>query len=95
MQCPRCTRFDFRTPEELLAHQTASEACDFIPLTRVKRIKWISGEQRLLLQSEVAKQLRGRPDEEKWKFAYGRLFPDVSPENIPSPCKCFGSENRL
>jgi hypothetical protein len=47
----------------------------------------MSDDQRLALQSEVAKELRGRPDEEKWKFAYKKLFPDVSPDDIPSPCE--------
>lgn len=57
----------------------------------MKRIKWISDDQRLALQSEVAKELRGRSDANKWTFAYERLFPDVSPDNIPSPCKYLGS----
>lgn len=87
MQCPRCTRTDFRTAEELLMHQIASEACIYVPLTQAKRIKWVGEEQRLALQSDIAKELRGRSDEEKWKFAYGRLFPNISPENISSPCK--------
>jgi len=93
MQCPRCTRTDFRTAEELLIHQTASEACIYIPLTQIKRIKWIGDEQRLALQSDIAKELRGCSDEEKWKFAYRGLFPDISPDNVPSPCKYLGSRS--
>lgn len=87
VQCPRCTRTDFRTPVELLAHQTTPEACIWVPLSQAKRIKWISDDQRLSLQSEISKELRGRSDEEKWNYAFKKLFPDVSPDDIPSPCK--------
>jgi hypothetical protein len=90
LQCPRCTRSNFWTPQDLLAHQTALEACMLVPLTQVKRMKWISDNHRLALQTEIAKELRGRSGEEKWKFAYARLFPDVSMSEIPSPCKYLG-----
>lgn len=59
----------------------------------MKRIKWIGDEQRLALQTDVAKKLRGRSDEAKWKFTYTRLFPEISPDNVPSPCKYFSSRS--
>jgi len=64
----------------------ASEPCISVSPT-VKRIQWLSDDRRKALRSEVARELRGRSDEEKWRFTYRRLFPDVSLDNIPSPCK--------
>ncbi|KAH0172860.1 hypothetical protein KCU67_g1544, partial [Aureobasidium melanogenum] len=85
LQCPRCTCTSFRSPEELQAHQTASEPCNLVPLDAVKRIQWMTHDKRIALQSAISRRLRGCTDEEKWKFAYRWLFPDTNPNETPCP----------
>jgi hypothetical protein len=93
VQCPRCTRTDFRTPEDLLEHQAAAEPCTSVDLTAVKRIKWLSHDERVALQTTVNRQsadlrrLGACAEEDRWKIAYRWLFPDT--DNIPCPCEYF------
>ncbi|KAG9764078.1 hypothetical protein KCU73_g1121, partial [Aureobasidium melanogenum] len=83
LQCPRCARMDFGSSGELQAHQIAPEPCSPVPLTAVKRVRWITHGERTALQSAVNQHLRGGADEEKWKFAYRRLFPET--DHTPCP----------
>ncbi|KAH0334902.1 hypothetical protein KCU81_g9281, partial [Aureobasidium melanogenum] len=83
LQCPRCARMGFGSPGELQAHQIAPEPCSPVPLTAVKRIRWMTHDERTALQSAVNQRLRGGTDEEKWRFAYRRLFPETG--HTPCP----------
>ncbi|KAG9661258.1 hypothetical protein KCU95_g131, partial [Aureobasidium melanogenum] len=63
----------------------APESCTLVPLNTVKRIQWMPHDKRIALQSAINRQLRGRTDEEKWRYAYRWLFPDTNPDETPSP----------
>jgi hypothetical protein len=103
LQCPRCTRTDFRNAEELQAHQTAPEPCNLVSPIAVKRIKWISDDARVALQRRVNQEsaglrnLRDCTEKDRWGFAYRWLFPPTTPEDTPCPCKYsrIGPNSRL
>jgi hypothetical protein len=93
LQCPRCTRTDFRNTAELQAHQTAPEPCNLVPLTAVRRIKWLSDGERVALQEAVKQESKGLrrlgdcTEKDRWGFAYRWLFPLTTLDDTPCPCK--------
>jgi hypothetical protein len=95
LQCPRCTRTDFWNSTELQAHQTAPEPCNLVSLTDVKRIRWISDDERVALQKAVRQESRnlgGCTEKDRWGFAYRWLFPPTTLDDTPCPCKCSGTQ---
>jgi hypothetical protein len=97
LQCPRCTRTDFRNTAELQAHQTAPDSCNLVPLTAVRRIKWLSDGERVALQEAVNQESKGLrrlgdcTEETRWQIAYRWLFPDQT--DIPCSCKYLGTRS--
>jgi hypothetical protein len=96
LQCPRCTRTDFRNTAELQAHQTAPEPCNLVPLTAVRRIQWLSDVERVALQEAVNQESKGLrrlgdcTGKDRWGFAYRWLFPLTTLDDTPCPCKYLG-----
>lgn len=79
--CPRCyTMFD---ADSDLSNHLRSDPCS---ISQAQPIEGIDRETLKVLRKRSPPL---RLEEDKWRDTYQLLFPDVSNDDIPSPCKCI------
>ncbi|RYP18432.1 hypothetical protein DL765_003944 [Monosporascus sp. GIB2] len=79
--CNRCLS-PFKSASELLEHQRSAQACIVVPDSQSAGI--MTTAQREKIRSK-RKAKPGVTEEEKWVAIYRILFPNESPEKVPSP----------
>lgn len=84
INCPRCHEI-FNTDQAKDEHTAAEVRCE--ALTRGAPLEGFNLTQEKLLRSKK-KAHKQMTEEEKWMEVYLILFPDLDPENLPTPCKC-------
>jgi hypothetical protein len=89
--CPRCYA-TFDADIDLSKHLRSAQC-------NVSEPRPIEGIDRETLKALRKRSPAFRLEEDKWRDAYRLLFPDVDPEDIPSPCKScaaqFDTRNNL
>ncbi|KAF0329289.1 hypothetical protein GQ607_003598 [Colletotrichum asianum] len=84
--CPRC-QITFETDEERNEHLLMDDIC---PKKSKNDLDGIDSKQEKLLRSRK-KGGKSMSEADKWRDVYLILFPNIGPEDIPSPYLDFGS----
>lgn len=79
--CPRC-QIIFGTDEERNEHLLMDDIC---PKKSRPELDGIDSKQEKLLRSRK-KGSKNMSEADKWRDVYLILFPNIGPEDIPSPC---------
>lgn len=87
--CPRC-QITFETDEERNEHLQMDDVC---PKKSKPDLYGIDSKQEKLLRSRK-KGGKNMSEADKWRDVYLILFPNIGPEDIPSPCMSLNQDAR-
>ena len=74
----------FKTDTHLAHHLQDETACEKIKPLSEDEVLFINKDQKEMLRP---RSQRGLDEEERWIRVFQVVFPDVSEDQLPSPCK--------
>jgi hypothetical protein len=83
LHCYRCKQ-PFKTEDELKDHQTMSSHCELREHDTI--LEGLAKSQEKAIR-DLGRKHREPDEEKKWATIFRIIFPDVSEEDVPSPCK--------